>query len=72
MENTGDRMMATLGLEKERDELTVRGREVIVKALAFVLEENLHYCTSLKMAMNQASITHSICVTEAKIIVGSQ
>lgn len=45
MENTGDRMMVTLGLEKERDELTVRGKEVIVKALAFVLEVNLHYCT---------------------------
>lgn len=31
-----------------------RGREVIVKALAFVLEVNSHYCTSLKMVMNQA------------------
>ena len=54
MENTGDRMMVTLGLEKERDELMVRGREAIVKALAFVLEVNSHYCTSLKMVMSQA------------------
>jgi len=54
MENTDDRMMVTLGLEKERDELMVRGREAIVKALAFVFEVNSHYCTSLKMVMNQA------------------
>lgn len=60
MENTGDRMMVTLGLEKERDKLAVRGREVIVKALAFVLEVNLHYCTSLKMVMNQALHTQFV------------